>query len=63
MVTENASCIELLQQISAARRALDKLALALIQDHLESCVRDQILKENSSETVQELMTTLDRFLS
>jgi CsoR family transcriptional regulator, copper-sensing transcriptional repressor len=63
MVSENAYCIDLLQQISAARRALEKLAIVLIRDHLQTCVRDAILERDSIDRVEELTRTLDRFLA
>jgi DNA-binding FrmR family transcriptional regulator len=63
MVSENSYCIDILQQISAARGALQKLALILLRDHLESCVSDALIEKNPTGKVQELMETLDRFLS
>jgi len=63
MVGENAYCIDVLQQISAARRALDRLALLLVRDHLESCVSDAILRRDSQAKIKELVETLDRFLA
>src|SRR6266446_458782 len=63
MVSENSYCIDILQQVSAARGALQKLALILLRDHLETCVSDALVEKNSTGKVQELMETLDRFLS
>jgi DNA-binding FrmR family transcriptional regulator len=63
MVGEEAYCIDLLQQISAVRRALDKLALLLIRDHLDTCVTDAIVARRGDGTVRELIEALDRFLA
>jgi DNA-binding FrmR family transcriptional regulator len=63
MVSENSYCIDILQQVSAARGALQKLALILLRDHLETCVSNALVEKNSTGKVQELMETLDRFLS
>lgn len=42
MVDEDAYCIDILTQISAASRALQGVALELLDTHLEHCVRDAI---------------------
>jgi DNA-binding FrmR family transcriptional regulator len=42
MVDEDAYCIDILTQISAASRALQAVALELLDSHLEHCVRDAI---------------------
>jgi CsoR family transcriptional regulator, copper-sensing transcriptional repressor len=38
MVTEDKYCIDILTQISAARAALDKVAVELIRDHARHCL-------------------------
>ena len=38
MVDEGRSCIDILNQISAARSALDALGITLLTRHLEHCV-------------------------
>jgi CsoR family transcriptional regulator, copper-sensing transcriptional repressor len=38
MVVEDRYCIDVLTQISAARAALDKVALGLLDDHARYCV-------------------------
>ena len=63
MIGEGAYCIEVLQQVSAARRALDRIALILIRDHLESCVSDAMAEHKPGDKVRELIDTLDRFLA
>jgi CsoR family transcriptional regulator, copper-sensing transcriptional repressor len=42
MVDEDAYCIDVLTQISAATRALQSVALELLDDHLGHCVREAI---------------------
>ena len=42
MVEEDKYCIEVLTQISAATRALQGVALELLDDHLQHCVRDAL---------------------
>ncbi|HEU0131272.1 MAG TPA: metal-sensitive transcriptional regulator [Mycobacteriales bacterium] len=38
MVDEDAYCIDVLTQISAATKALESVALGLLEDHLHHCV-------------------------
>ena len=42
MVDEDAYCIDVLTQVSAATRALESVALELLGDHLAHCVRDAV---------------------
>ena len=42
MVDEDAYCIDVLTQISAATKALQAVALGLIETHLSHCVADAI---------------------
>ena len=42
MVDEDAYCIDVLTQISAASKALESVALLLLDEHLSHCVRDAI---------------------
>ena len=44
MVDEDAYCIDVLTQISAATRALESVALQLLGDHLGHCVAEAITK-------------------
>jgi DNA-binding FrmR family transcriptional regulator len=42
MVDEDTYCIDVLTQISAATRALQSVALELLDDHLNHCVADAV---------------------
>lgn len=42
MVDEDTYCIDVLTQVSAATRALEAVALALLEEHLEHCVTDAV---------------------
>ena len=61
MVEDDRYCIDVLQQISAAQAALDKVALALVDDHTRHCVLGAD-PENQEEKRQELMTALTRLV-
>lgn len=42
MVADDRYCIDVLDQVAAATRALQAVALELVNDHLAHCVRDAI---------------------
>jgi DNA-binding FrmR family transcriptional regulator len=42
MVDEDRYCIEILEQVSAATRALQSVALELLDDHMAHCVADAV---------------------
>jgi DNA-binding FrmR family transcriptional regulator len=44
MVSEDAYCIDVLTQISAATRALQSVSLELLGDHLGHCVRQAVAR-------------------
>ena len=62
MVEDERYCIDVLQQISAAQAALDKVALALVDDHTRHCVLGAS-PENQEEKRAELMTALTRLVA
>jgi DNA-binding FrmR family transcriptional regulator len=60
MVGEERYCIDVLTQIEAIEAALDKVALALIDDHVRHCVVEAEGGEQA-EKLDELMAALGRF--
>jgi CsoR family transcriptional regulator, copper-sensing transcriptional repressor len=61
MVEDERYCIDVLQQISAAQAALDKVALALVDDHTRHCVLGAA-PESQEEKRRELMAALTRLV-
>jgi CsoR family transcriptional regulator, copper-sensing transcriptional repressor len=63
MVDEEAYCIDVLTQISAVERALDGVALKLLSDHTDHCVREAIAEggAEADEKVDELKAAVERF--
>jgi len=53
MVDEDRYCIDVLEQISAATRALQSVALELLDDHIAHCVADAV-KSGSEEAKAKL---------
>jgi CsoR family transcriptional regulator, copper-sensing transcriptional repressor len=44
MVDEDSYCIDILTQVSAATKALQAVALGLLEDHLSHCVREAAVR-------------------
>ena len=62
MVEEQRYCIDILQQLTAARRAMDEVALTIMKGHINHCVSDAIKHRDGAAKVEELMQTLHRFI-
>jgi DNA-binding FrmR family transcriptional regulator len=63
MVEEEAYCVEILTQIASIVSASEKVALILLEDHVEHCVREAIEEgERVDERVAELSGAVERFL-
>jgi DNA-binding FrmR family transcriptional regulator len=63
MVDDEQYCIDVLTQIGAVSRALDQVALKLISDHANHCVRDAVEGGGGdAETkVEEMLAAVERF--
>ncbi|MBA3430932.1 MAG: metal-sensitive transcriptional regulator [Actinobacteria bacterium] len=64
MVEEDAYCIDILTQITAANSALRKVAVGLLEDHLSHCVAEGILAgdEDGRAKVTEASAAIERLL-
>ena len=63
MVDEEAYCVEILTQIASIVSASEKVALILLEDHVEHCVREAIGDGNQADVkVAELAGAVERFL-
>jgi DNA-binding FrmR family transcriptional regulator len=60
MVEDDRYCIDVLTQINAARSALDRIALGLIDGHARNCLVEDDKKVD--ERVDELMDSLARMV-
>ena len=52
MVEEDRYCIDVLEQISAATRALQAVALQLLDDHMAHCVADAVRSGGDEATAK-----------
>jgi DNA-binding FrmR family transcriptional regulator len=55
MVEDERYCVEILDQIAAARTALEQVGLRLLENHARHCVRE------GHADVDELMAAVERF--
>jgi DNA-binding FrmR family transcriptional regulator len=70
MIAEDRYCVDILNQISAVRSALDALGVELLNDHVECCVIGHRTEKQHTkakpmkpeELLSELRTALSRFL-
>jgi len=64
MVDEDAYCIDVLTQVSAVTRALQAVALELLGDHLDHCVRNAISSggPDADEKVREARAAIERLV-
>ena len=63
MVEDEAYCVDVLTQIAAVDKALDGVALKLLADHTNHCVRDAVARggDEADEKVGELLAAVERF--
>ena len=64
MVDEDVYCIDILTQVSAVNKALQSVAVGLVEDHLGHCVRDAVAAggTEADEKVAEATAAIARLL-
>jgi CsoR family transcriptional regulator, copper-sensing transcriptional repressor len=62
MVEEDRYCIDVLTQVNAIKAALDKVALALLDDHIGHCVADAVRSGKGEAKLEELTVAMSRFM-
>lgn len=62
MIENDRYCIDIINQITAAGKALDQVSLVVMKGHLETCVSDAIQKGQSNEKIEELINSLYKFI-
>src|SRR3954469_24851562 len=63
MVEEDTYCIDVLTQISAVTKALQAVALQLLEDHLGHCVADAVRGEDDADAkIAEATATIARLV-
>jgi DNA-binding FrmR family transcriptional regulator len=64
MVEEDKYCIDVLTQISAATKALESVALSLLEEHLRHCVSHAVLEggQTAEEKITEASAAISRLV-
>lgn len=61
MIDDNRYCGDVLVQLSAAESAIRKVSELVLQNHMETCVVEQI-RQGNEQVVQEALGLIKRFM-
>ena len=61
MVEKEAYCPDILTQVAAASAALNSFSKVLLASHIKTCVAQDI-RDGKDETIDELLTTLQKLM-
>ncbi len=63
MVEEERYCVDVITQVAAARMALARISMILLEDHTKGCVKSAIEnKESEEETIEELVEVVKKLV-
>ncbi|MEO8208296.1 MAG: metal-sensitive transcriptional regulator [Chloroflexota bacterium] len=62
MIEREEYCIDILQQTSALRAAVDSLAILVLEDHVQGCVRTAAQHGDADRYVEEVVDVVRRTL-
>lgn len=63
MVQDDKYCIDILTQVSAAKAAMDKVALELLRDHARHCLtNEEVHSHGEGDKADELVGAISRML-
>ncbi|HYZ99547.1 MAG TPA: metal-sensitive transcriptional regulator [Acidimicrobiales bacterium] len=64
MVEEDSYCIDVLTQVSAVTKALQSVAVGLLDQHIRHCVSDAVRGDgdNADEMIREATRAIDRLV-
>lgn len=65
MVEKESYCVDILTQVSAVTAALNSFSQVLLENHLKTCVTNDILngdQKSNEETMDELMVVIKRLM-
>jgi len=61
MLNDNRYCVDILQQILAARAALSSVAFIILESHAKTCVVTAIKEDRAEQSMNELLDVLKQF--
>lgn len=62
MIESDRYCVDILNQIAAVQAAMNKVSLALMEDHTHHCVRHAIEEGDGEAAIAELMDVMKRMI-
>lgn len=62
MIEDDRYCVDVLTQVSAAKSALDAVAMQLLQDHSHGCVQNAIRSGEGEQAIAELMAAVNKLI-
>ncbi|MGE5552149.1 MAG: metal-sensitive transcriptional regulator [Bacteroidota bacterium] len=62
MVGEDKYCVDIMIQVAAAKSALNKVGLIVMEGHAHGCLVEAIKHEKSEEAVDELMDVISKYV-
>lgn len=62
MLAEQRYCIDVIQQLTAVRRAIDEVSLQVMKGHINHCVSEAIRRREGARKIDELMQTIHQFV-
>lgn len=63
MVGEEKYCVDILTQIAAVQAALDRVAVGVLEDHVNGCVAEAAGSPLGKERLDELVGVVERFVA
>jgi CsoR family transcriptional regulator, copper-sensing transcriptional repressor len=60
MVESGDYCVDIIHQSLAVQAALKSIDQAILKEHMETCVADEIKKGNSKEVIEEVMKIMKK---
>ncbi len=62
MAEEGRYCVDVANQIGAAEALLKKANLLILQDHINTCVKESFVDGTSDEKIDEVINLLNKYL-
>ncbi len=62
MLQEQRYCIDVIQQLTAARRALEEVSMTIMKGHINQCVSTAIRQRDGAQKIDELMQSIHQFV-
>jgi DNA-binding FrmR family transcriptional regulator len=62
MAEDNRYCVDVANQIEATQALLKKANLLILQDHINTCVKDSFEDGTSEEKIEEIMKLIQKYM-